>query len=82
MTSISYKTEKGSTRFRPILENKTELEENVGFCVGCGTITEGVEPDACKYSCETCQLPMVYGIEELVLMGIAKFEFNNTAAGS
>jgi hypothetical protein len=33
-----------------------------------------VEPDARRYTCEGCGQPKVYGLEELVLMGIAIIE--------
>lgn len=39
-----------------------------GFCTACGASAEGVEPDACRYECESCGEPAVYGAEELLLM--------------
>ena len=41
--------------------------DDPGFCVACGAETEGVEPDACKYECESCEEPAVYGAEELLV---------------
>ena len=41
--------------------------DDPGFCVACGAETEGVEPDACKYECESCGEPAVYGAEELLV---------------
>lgn len=40
-----------------------------GFCTACGEQAYNVEPDACKYTCESCGEPEVYGAEELVMMG-------------
>lgn len=45
-----------------------ESGESVGFCLGCGKKAYGVEPDACKYVCEHCHAPRVYGAEELCMM--------------
>jgi len=41
--------------------------EYVGFCKACGKKAYGVEPDARGYKCEHCDLPMVYGAEELLI---------------
>jgi hypothetical protein len=41
-----------------------------GICVACGDPTEGgIEPDARRYSCDSCDKRAVYGIEELMLRG-------------
>lgn len=42
--------------------------DNPGFCIACGEETEGVEPDARRYPCESCGQPAVYGAEELAMM--------------
>lgn len=39
-----------------------------GFCRACGSEAFGVEPDARKYKCESCELYHVYGAEELMMM--------------
>jgi len=44
-----------------------ESGENVGFCVKCGYMQDGVEPDARRYTCEDCGAKGVYGAEELIL---------------
>jgi ribosomal protein L37E len=44
-----------------------ESDEDVGFCVACGKKAYGVEPDARKYTCESCGEPRVYGAEELLM---------------
>lgn len=43
-----------------------EADDYIGFCVGCGTETSGVEPDARNFHCETCDRPLVFGAEELL----------------
>lgn len=41
--------------------------ENPGFCVECGAEASGVEPDAERYSCESCGESGVYGAEQLLI---------------
>jgi hypothetical protein len=45
-----------------------EADDNIGFCLACGAEHYGVEPDACKYPCEECDAPKVYGAQELLFM--------------
>jgi hypothetical protein len=45
-----------------------EADDNSGFCIACGDEAMGVEPDARKYTCESCGKPKVYGAEELLFM--------------
>jgi hypothetical protein len=45
-------------------------EENMGFCTECGTEHYECEPDACGYTCDNCGKKTVYGLEELLLMGL------------
>jgi hypothetical protein len=40
------------------------------FCLACGEVNDGIEPDASRYECQFCKLPKVYGAEELQLMGL------------
>lgn len=42
-------------------------EDYTGFCVCCGAIHEGVEPDARHYSCEECDEKAVFGAQELLI---------------
>ena len=39
---------------------------NEGFCLSCGQRHQGVEPDACNYSCNRCGKREVYGAEEIL----------------
>ena len=45
-----------------------EQDDCLGFCLACGEQAYGVEPDARKYTCESCGAPRVYGAEEILLM--------------
>lgn len=45
--------------------------EDNGICISCGEDAYGVEPDAEKYTCETCGKNTVFGGEQLLLMGVA-----------
>lgn len=52
-------------------EQYAEMREGSGgFCLGCREEAYGVEPDARKYTCGSCGEPKVYGIEELLIMGL------------
>ena len=67
----SYTTRSGARQFMPSIEEATEAaDNNEGFCLACGHTQEGVEPDARKYTCDSCGMPKVYGAEELALMGL------------
>ena len=62
----------GNTLFRPLMtesELRDASEESQGFCVRCGEIADGVEPDATRYKCEGCGEYGVYGFEQLLIMG-------------
>ena len=73
-----YTNRKGISRFRPVVENEDEMlacfDENTGFCLGCGAQRMGVEPDARRYPCDNCEEELVYGFEELLLMGLVVLE--------
>ena len=49
-----------------------EADDNLGFCVSCGSEAYGVEPDAREYECEECGEPQVYGADELLIMGVGQ----------
>lgn len=67
----AYTTKNGAQQFKPSLEEVNEMDENCeGFCLACGNIQQGVEPDATKYECEDCGAHKVYGAAELALMGL------------
>lgn len=41
-----------------------------GICLACGEDADGCEPDARNYECECCGERQVYGVEELLMMGM------------
>ena len=41
--------------------------DNIGFCILCGCESEGVEPDARNYTCESCGAQQIFGAEELLM---------------
>ncbi len=52
------------------LENIMEIAGegwDAGFCMECGEVADGVEPDACGCECQSCGSPSVYGAEGLVV---------------
>jgi len=55
---------------RPSLEQVMAAvgeDDCLGFCMKCGDEASGVEPDARKYTCDSCGEPGVYGAEEILL---------------
>ena len=73
MEAESYRTKSGKTRWRPaVTEDELGELDTAGFCVACGAEVLGVEPDARNYACEDCGELTVYGLEELVLMGLVR----------
>lgn len=49
-------------------------EDGTGLCTECGEEAGYCEPDARGYECEYCGEKSVYGVEELLLMGLIEFE--------
>ncbi|MGB5083329.1 MAG: hypothetical protein WBO09_01715 [Methylocystis silviterrae] len=55
------------------LDEIQEASDNMsGFCLACGSERESCEPDARRYKCEDCGRHLVFGAEEIVLMGYVK----------
>ena len=83
MTAETYTTRNGATRFRPVLTvaemSHIQFNSGPGFCLACGEEADGCEPDARQYECEACGERKVYGIEELLMMGLVKLS-DDTAA--
>jgi len=51
-------------------EYRDNVETYSGICLACKDTTfGGVEGDARKYKCESCDENQVYGTEELLIMG-------------
>ena len=69
----AYTNRLGEKRYKPSfksLERIVNGSNTEGYCLACGRSAGGVEPDARKYTCESCGKPNVYGAEELLLLGI------------
>jgi len=47
------------------------LDDMGGFCRACGAEHYNIEPDARKYTCESCGEKQVYGAQERLLRGWA-----------
>ena len=73
MEAIPYKAKSGAHLFRPEIDSEDEMDGTTGFCLACGSEAGGVEPDARQYTCEACGAAKVYGLEELLLMGLLTF---------
>lgn len=59
-------------------EHYEELTEDyIGICLHCGHEQSQCEPDARNYTCEECDLPQVFGTEQLMLEG--KIEFKESS---
>lgn len=43
-----------------------------GFCLACGAEHEAIDPDGRKCLCERCGKNLVFGAEEIALMGYVK----------
>jgi hypothetical protein len=73
MHAESYRTTSGTTRYRPVVtEDELAELDTTGFCLACGAEVLGVEPDARQYACESCDHQLVFGLQEIVLMGLVR----------
>ncbi len=67
----TYMSRAGTRQFKPSIEELESMDENMeGFCLACGEVQPGVEPDARKCVCDCCGKAKVYGASELALMGL------------
>ena len=66
------------TYYRPVLQAGESPfmgdMDITGFCLGCGNDCLGIEPDATKRRCDNCGEFLVYGIEQLVMLDIVRYE--------
>lgn len=77
MTVETYTARSGKTRYRPVM---TEAEvasifhhEGEGFCIGCGQdADEYCDPDTRQGICPNCGQETIYGLEALIVNGIAR----------
>jgi hypothetical protein len=62
------------TPFQISQEDYQDLRDNGGgYCLSCREQADCVEPDARNYTCEACDDNKVFGIEELLMMGLIEF---------
>ena len=47
-------------------------DDYVGLCLGCGAERDCCEPDASSYECEECGERQVYGVPQLLIMGLVE----------
>lgn len=74
MTAVSYTTKAGARQFKPRCCAEEIQEGTYGFCLACGVETDCIEPDARQYECDSCHAKKVYGLEELLMMGLIDLE--------
>ncbi len=73
MRSIPYETRDGLTLRRPVMTQRQAekvIDSLQGFCMACGKTQEDVEMDARKVACHSCAAQKVYGLPELLAMGL------------
>ena len=51
-----------------VMELLEEGEDTMGVCTACYETFDGVEPDAERYTCESCGKQTVYGAEQYLLL--------------
>ena len=44
-----------------------QSDDSLGFCLDCGAMAYGVEPNARHYECESCGERWVFGAQETLL---------------
>jgi hypothetical protein len=58
------------SRVTELVEREMYSLDNPGLCLVCGEEADGCEPDAARYTCESCDEPQVYGAAELLIRGL------------
>ncbi len=77
MTTKPYITRTGLKQFKPVLTEQQYLnaeEGSMGFCLVCKAFGQSAEPDAEKYLCQSCGQAKVYGIPQLLIMGLLEIK--------
>ena len=68
---VKYRARSGAEQFKPSLELAMSMDCDLqGFCLACGDVTDGVDPDAAKDACPNCGAYKLYGASELILRGL------------
>lgn len=83
MTSQPYRAKNGKTGRLPVFVDTQEFmsysDNGEGWCLSCGELACGVEPDARRYECEFCGEKAVYGFEELLVRNLVRFDVEGGA---
>ena len=78
MNVKKYKNKNGVTLYKPVMMESEAFDlfenSNEGFCIGCGYVQDGCEPDTDRGECEDCGKSRVYAYHMLNLMGLVEFE--------
>jgi hypothetical protein len=79
MKAIPYTTKTGLKQFKPQLTEraieKAMFDHNgEGMCLACGEEPDYADPDTRKATCEFCGKPKVYGLQELLMMGLVSIK--------
>lgn len=71
------KAKDGSVKRFEITEDEYQEydDSSIGLCLGCGAERDCCEPDAENYKCEECGERKVFGVPQLLIMGLV--EINN-----
>ncbi len=73
---------KSGTQYKAVMttaEYQAGRNADEGWCLACAHTQGGCEPDARRYPCEVCGLNKVYGLEELLMMGLLIIEDREAA---
>jgi hypothetical protein len=71
--SIQYTKDRKIISKRFTVEAIKDASANMlGLCLACGAERDCCEPDARCYPCEACGKRLVYGSEEILIMGLVK----------
>ena len=64
------KNKRGETRFYPSFAEVEEMaDDSTGACIACGETGQGAEPDAERYTCDSCGKKLVFGSSWFALRG-------------
>ena len=60
-------------KIKRIYLSAEKIEANLadfnGYCIACGELADGIDPNTRAYECEFCKRFKVYGMEELHVAG-------------
>lgn len=66
-----YKAKSGKFLYKPSYEELLVCDRNnEAFCLACGEMSQGYEPDTNREECPVCHEHKLFGNEELLAMGL------------